>query len=332
MREVEPSLLAEIRRAAFDLRAGDPQEAVRVLRRAAAGGGDAEVLARGALGEIYLEELGDLDGAEHEYRTVLKLAPGLAAAEIGLSRVLREQGRQADAVAALDRAIESLAGDASSFRESQPGGEPLPAGAEEVVLTLLESAADRARLAKGPDDSTAALPPDVLGRIEDVARWAARERLFDALREEEDDPSEDWVRFHSLQARLLGSAGRSGDAAEALARAEADGQLPAAAAARLRRDALEDAGDLRGAAEQARRALDSGTPEPLDTLRAAALTAAAGDEPGAAGILRSALSAAESRLGSAPADEQVALQDSIRRYRDALAPEPGALVGLGVRR
>src|ERR671939_2175935 len=126
MSDIDPQVLADIRRAAFELRSEDPQEAVRVLGRAAASGGSAEVLARGALGEIYLEELGDLDGAEHEYRTVLKLAPGLAAAELGLSRTLREQGRVDEALAALDRAIDSLAAEADSFRERQSAGEPLP--------------------------------------------------------------------------------------------------------------------------------------------------------------------------------------------------------------
>ncbi|MFL5446699.1 MAG: hypothetical protein ACJ78W_19440, partial [Myxococcales bacterium] len=92
---MDPEILAEIRRAAFELRTSDPQAAVRILRRAAASGGGAEVLARGALGEIYLTELGDLDGAEHEYRRVLALAPGLAAAELGLARVLRETGATA---------------------------------------------------------------------------------------------------------------------------------------------------------------------------------------------------------------------------------------------
>jgi hypothetical protein len=69
------SVLDDIRRAAFELRQTDPQEAVRVLRQAAAQGGEAEVLARGALGEIYLEEFGDLDGAESEFRKVLQAAP-----------------------------------------------------------------------------------------------------------------------------------------------------------------------------------------------------------------------------------------------------------------
>src|SRR2546430_16450179 len=68
--QVDPDVLADIRRAAFELRRSDPQEAVRLLRRAAATGGGAAVLAPGALGEIYLEERGDLGGAQHEIRPV----------------------------------------------------------------------------------------------------------------------------------------------------------------------------------------------------------------------------------------------------------------------
>ena len=84
--QVDPEVLADIRRAAFELRQTDPHEAVRLLRRAAAAGGGAEILARGALGEIYLEEFGDLDGAEHEFRAVLHAVPGLPAAAARRSR------------------------------------------------------------------------------------------------------------------------------------------------------------------------------------------------------------------------------------------------------
>src|SRR6266540_1953536 len=62
--QVDPEVLADIRRAAFEL------------------------------GEIYLEEFGDLDGAEHEFRAVLHAVPGLPAAELGLARVLHESGDQ----------------------------------------------------------------------------------------------------------------------------------------------------------------------------------------------------------------------------------------------
>src|SRR3989442_1182613 len=102
---------------------------------------------------------------------------------------------------------------------------------------------------------------------EDLLRWAAEERLFDALHEEDEDPQEDWVRFHSLWTRLRQLEGRAAEAARGLAEAEAAGQLSPRDAAALRRDALEEAGDVAGAAAQAGRVLDpdaqapSGKPE-----------------------------------------------------------------------
>src|SRR2546421_1258117 len=179
--QVDPDVLADIRRAAFELRQTDPQEAVRLLRRAAAHGGGAEVLARGALGEIYLEEFGDLDGAEHEFRAVLLAVPELPAAEVGLARVLHESGDRNGELEALGRAIAGLSRDVAGFRERKSLGEPLPAGAEEVVLTLLEVATARASL-----DPQTNIEEDLLG-------WSAEERLFDALREEDEGPQEDWI-------------------------------------------------------------------------------------------------------------------------------------------
>src|SRR2546421_4143546 len=112
-------VLDDRRRAAFELRQTDPQEAIRILRRAAQQGGEAEVLARGALGEIYLDEFGDLDGAEHEFRKVLQLAPGLAAAEIGLARTRREAGDFEQAGMRFERAIEGLCRDVAGFRDGK---------------------------------------------------------------------------------------------------------------------------------------------------------------------------------------------------------------------
>ncbi len=326
--QVDPEVLADIRRAAFELRQTDPQEAVRLLRRAAATGGGAEVLARGALGEIYLEEFGDLDGAEHEFRAVLHAVPGLPAAELGLARVLHQSGDRRGELQALGRAVEGLSRDVAGFRERKAAGEPLPAGVEEVVLTLLEVALDRARL--DPDQ-----------RIdEDLLRWAAEERLFDALREEDEDPQQDWVRFHSLWTQLRQLSGRPEEAARALAEAEEAGQLPARDAAALRRDALEETGEVESAAAQARRVVDLDSrsdgagrgPAAIDVLRAAALTSVAGDEATASQMLRTALARAEAELPDAPADRRAGLTDAIRRYRDALAPEPGALISLGVKK
>jgi tetratricopeptide (TPR) repeat protein len=323
--QVDPEVLADIRRAAFELRQSDPQEAVRLLRRAAATGGGAEVLARGALGEIYLEEFGDLDGAEHEFRTVLQAIPGLPAAEVGLARVLHQAGDRRGELQALGRAVEGLSHDVAGFRERKDAGEPLPAGVEEVVLTLLEVALDRAHL--DPDQ-----PLD-----EDLLRWAAEERLFDALREEEEDPQQDWVRFHSLWTQLRQVSGRPEEAARALAEAEEAGQLPARDAAALRRDALEEIGDVEAAAAQARRVVDLDSPAArgpaaMDVLRAAALTSVAGDEARASEMLRTALARAEAELPDAPPERRIGLEDAVRRYREALAPEPGSLVSLRVKK
>ena len=200
--------LDEIRRAAFELRQTDPQEAVRVLRRAAAGGGDAEVLARGALGEIYLEEFADLDGAEHEFREVLRLAPGLSAAELGLARVLREQGDVQRADAGLERALLGIARDVQGFRDSEE--EELPPGAEEVVLTLLEVANELGdlRSAHGSDNAVK-VPLD-----ESLLVWAESERLLDVT-----EDADDWVRFYSLWTQLRLLTGRGEEAIAAIASA-----------------------------------------------------------------------------------------------------------------
>jgi hypothetical protein len=317
--DLAPDVLSDIRRAAFELRRSDPHEAVRVLRRAASAGGGAEVLARGALGEIYLEEFGDLDGAEHEFRAVLEAAPGLPAAELGLARVLREAGDRRGALQGLSRALEGLSRDVGSFRERKAQGEPLPAGAEEVVLTLLEVAIERAEM-----DPTPQLDEELL-------RWAAGARLFDALREEGEAPQEDWVRFFGLWTKLRALTGLARHSPEALRAAEAAGQLPPREAAALLRDVLEDLGDYAGSAGEARRLLAT-DPQPLDVLRAAALTAAAGDEPRATQILEEALRAAEQRLATIEGEERKALEDAVGRYREALAPGGNDLVSLRVKK
>ncbi|HZR07307.1 MAG TPA: hypothetical protein VFA79_01915 [Myxococcales bacterium] len=216
-------VLDDIRHAAFELRQTNPKEAVRILRRAAQEGGEAEVLARGALGEIYLDEYGDLDGAEHEFRRVLQLAPGLSAAEIGLARTRREAGDVQGAETAFVRAIEGLARDVEGFRETKT----LPAGAEEVVLTLLEIAVELAELRKG------SVPLD-----EDLLGWASDERLFD----DEEGNRDDWVRFHALWTRLRILTGRPEEAVTALREAERSGELPPADARELLRLALVELG------------------------------------------------------------------------------------------
>ena len=236
--------LDDIRHAAFELRRTDPQEAVKVLRRAVGEGGEAEVLARGALGEIYLEEFGDLDAAESEFRKVLKAAPGLAAAEIGLARTRREAGNFGDADAGFVRAIEGLSKDIRGFVDAKE----LPPGAEEVALTLLEVAVELAELrAANAHDKHATVPLD-----EHWLSWAAEERLFDA-----EEGQDDWIRFHSLWTRLRLLTSRAEEALTAVREAERGGELPPAEAAQLLSMALEDLGDLPRAGAEARRRLEA---------------------------------------------------------------------------
>lgn len=214
-------VLDDIRKAAFELRREDPQKAVRVLRKAAQEGGEAEVLARGALGEIYLEEFSDLDGAEHEFRRVLQLAPGLSAAQIGLGRTRREAGDLKGAAASFEQAVDGLAKDVAGFRQGE-----VPPGAEEVVLTLLETAVDliEVRPGKTPFD-------------EDLIAWAVDRRLFDS----EGDP-DDWIRLHAVWTRLRLLTHRPEEAVTALREAERQGQLPSNEAQELIRLALKDLG------------------------------------------------------------------------------------------
>lgn len=325
-RDIDEEVLDRIRRAAFELRLDDPQAAVRELRKAASAGGAAEVLARGALGEIYFEEFGDLDGAEHEYRKVLKAAPGLAAAELGLARVLRDMGRTDEAEQHLLAALDGLQRDVRSFREA---GQP-PPGAEEVVLSLLEVALELAELRK--DGVPAQVPVD-----DELLDWAASARLFDALAA--DDPegaAEDWARFHALRARLRAAQGRAGENAAAIEAAGSEGQLTPLHAARLLSEALEDAGDLAAAAAAARRFLDAQktAAQPWaadDVLRAAALLVASGDDAGAASYLTAALTQLDSQLGAADDEQRAQLEADKKRLKDALEEPPSEPAGSGKR-
>ena len=323
--------LAEVRRAAFELRRTDPQEAVRVLRKVAARGGAAAVLAHGALGEIYLEEFGDLDGAEAEFRAVLKAAPGLPAAELGLARVLRESGRLAEADQCFLRALQGFSQDLLLLKARQESGEELPEGAEEAALALLEVSVELGDLRHelGRNGSVK-IPID-----ESLPVWAQKIRLFDS---EEDGERDDWIRFHALWSRLRVLTGRAAEAAAVLADAERAGELPAEEGARLRSEALEEAGDEQGALAEARRLhlLDTEAGrvfEPDDISHLAGLLQAQGDEPGAKAVLQAALSQAESLLAEpegpgGPDDEaRAALKEAATSYREALGPV--ALVGLG---
>jgi tetratricopeptide (TPR) repeat protein len=331
--EVSEEVLAEIRRAAFELRRTDPQEAVRVLRKAAAQGGAAAVLAHGALGEIYLEEFGDLDGAEAEFRAVLQTAPGLPAAELGLARTLRESGRLVEADAGFLRALQGFSQDASQLKANQEAGEEIPEGAEEAVLALLEVAVELADLRHeiGRNGSVKVPLDDTL------PVWAQRARLFDAT-----DDSDDWVRFHALWARLRIQTGRAAEASVVLAEAEQSGEIPPDAGARLRSEVLEELGELAAALGEAQRLykLDEEAGrvfEPEDVSHLAGLLQSQGDEPGARTVLQAALSQAEKLLaqpeatpGSPDSEAREALREAAKGYREALGP--AAVVGLGLGR
>src|SRR5258708_940431 len=210
--ELPDALLAEIRRAAFELRRTDPEEAVRVLRRIVGQGGAAAGVAHGALGG---------------------------------------RGRLAEGDGGLARALPGFAGAAEALRNAQQRGEPLPPGAEEEVLGLLEVVVELAELRhqRGQNGSVQ------VDLDESLVGWAVKQRLFDALREEDEEGGEDWIRFHTLWTQLRVLTGRAAEAAASLAEAEAAGQIPAAAAARLGSDALEEADDLPAAANEAGRAL-----------------------------------------------------------------------------
>lgn len=333
--DIPPLALAEIRRAAFELRQSDPQAAVRVLRRAVQAGGPAAALAHGALAEIYLEEFGDLDGAEAEFRAVLQAAPGLPAAELGLARVLREAGRLDEAEAQLVRALGGLSAGVAALREAHAKGEELREGAEAEALALLEVAVELAELkhARGRNGGVQ-VPLD-----ESLCAFAAQAALFDAAPEDEEEGGADladWERFHALWARLRVLTGRAAEGARALAEAEAAGRLPPLAAARLRSQALEEAGEPGRALEQARRllALEEAVGRAAledDVLHAAGLCQALGDEPAARAVLQAALGRAEALLAGAALDEEERerLGAAVKGYREALGP--GALLGLGRR-
>ena len=143
-----------------------------------------------------------------------------AAFELGRTR--RESGDVKGAETAFLRAIEGLSRDVRGFRE----GGALPAGAEEVVLTLLETAVELAELRKG------AVPLE-----EEILSWAASQRLFDA-----EDDRDDWVRFHALWTRLRILTDRPEEAVTALREAERTGELPPDEAKELLRLALKELG------------------------------------------------------------------------------------------
>jgi tetratricopeptide (TPR) repeat protein len=327
--DIDPEVLAEIRHAAYDLRETDPQEAVRVLRRVAKQGGLAAALANGALGEIYLNELGDLDAAEASFRAVLSLEPKLPAAYIGLGRVLREAGRLREADDALTRALIGLGHDAVAMKASSEAGEPIE-GDDATILEMLEVSVEVCEIKHdlGSNGETRS-PID-----ESLLKWAASSRIFD--NEEDPDDDDDWTQFHALWARLRALTGRANEAVTVLAEAETNEELVPMSAARLRSEALELAGDKAGSLEQARRLRELVKEadeffRPDDVEHLAGLLQEAGNEPEARAVLQEALTQAEAELKDTELIEEVreAFEEAVKTYRTALGPD--ATVQLGRR-
>ena len=361
--ELSAETLAIIRRAAFELRVTDPQEAVKTLRRVVAKGGPAAALARGALAEIYFEELADLDGAEGEFRALLREAPGLPAAELGLSRVLRASGRLAEAEAGLGRALAGLSASLSRVRTlhaaqaaaqaSAQASEDVPEGADQELLLLLEVTLELSGLRAERKGGEA--PAPVVD--EALLAFAEEARLFDQPEDGEDhegpeapgqagdegaaalsleDPEwSDWTRFYELVARLGAVSG----AEAALARLRAAEQkrlLHPSVAARLSSLLLEELGRLSEARDEALRHLRleqeaERLPGEDELLHAAGLWQALGDEPSARAVLQAGLGHYEQALArplEALAREHLA--DTAKVLRELLGTE--RLVGLGRRR
>jgi tetratricopeptide (TPR) repeat protein len=298
--------LEEIRTAALETALTDPKEALRVLRRWAKGEGEAALLAHGALGEIYLEDLGDYDAAESHFRAALKIRPGLVAAELGLARTLVRTGRGREAQDHFRKTIALLGAEVADGLQSMAAGRAAPEGLEEVALTLLEVSLEaREGWPQAPAPDWA-----LFDRAEEL-------RLFDALADDGEPDPTDWERYLAARAGLHAE---SGDAAAA------ERVLERARDAKLVRDAEGDwiesllhqrTGDARGAVASALRALNA-TPErewdPERVLRAAALAEEAGDAAGARTLLDRAAKEVD--------------PETRRRYESARPGAP-ALVGLG---
>ncbi len=320
--------LHEVRRAAFELRDSDRDEAVRVLRRVAAQEGEAAVLAHGALAEIYLDDFGDLDGAEHEFRAVLAAAPGLSAAELGLARTLRLAGRYAESRAHFGRAIAGLSTQLVEARTAIAANAEPAVGAEEAALTLLEAAIERADLLEeaplNPGEKMIALDESLLD-------WAEKARLFDAVSEEGENDHSDWQRYVALRARLLALGGETERALTLARTAAANGDVEPVEAIRVESEVLQAAEDLAGAAAAAQRALSMVAVErwePEEVLRAHALLTGTNDDAGARALMERARGSVTARLVVATGDERERLQDALSRY-DSAARQGTTLVTLG---
>jgi hypothetical protein len=307
--------LDDVRRAAFELRQTNPAEAVRVLRRLARKGGEIEPLVHGALGEILLDDFEDVDGALHHFRKLLQLAPGLAAAELGLARALTKHGDDGGAQEAYVRALAGFEALAAGAKEST--GEEAGAGADEAVLTALELSLEERDLARQFGRQPKTKPSA------EMLEWAEKARLFDDP--EDADDRADWARFAQLRAELIA---RDGDLPAALKLVDtlaAFAPLTLPFQALIRSHLYESAKDFARAADEALQAI-ADTSEPEETFRCAALLSEAKRAPEARQVLEKLRDRAAADP-EWPADAKQELVDMINSHLGELASS--GLVSLG---
>lgn len=314
--------LSQVRRAAFELRFSNPREAVRVLRTVAKKGGDASVLAHGALGEILLDDLDDPDGAEHHFRKLLDTAPGLPAGELGLARALGRNGLLPDAQDAFSRAVAGLEQHVRELIDSKDGD----GGAEELILSALETAVEERELSRELAGEGVVRPSP------DLWEWAEAQRVFDLEDEVGAAAAEDWMRYAAMRSVLEAYDGNLDSALQTVERVAKAAPLPPHAARHVRSMALEAAGDVPQAAEEALAARrEAGfRMAPAETLRAARLLVDAERENDARDLLERERKAIDEALTTADSEEAGALKEAREALDVQLAelPRP-SLVTLG---
>lgn len=310
--------LADIRRAAFDLRTRDPQEAVKVLRRAVKKAGEWEALAHGALGEILLDDFDDVDGALHHFEKLRALAPGLPAAELGLARTYGKSGRVGEAQEAYARAMAGMEKALAEGLDADDASAPVNEGLEESLLTALESAVEeREMLLHFPSDRRASTPSSaLLDRAENA-------RILDLEDDEGDSDVDDWSRYALLRGTLLALDGQIEDGLAVVERIADAAPLPPQLKERIRSVVFEAAEDWREAAQALGNSVDGdiGRLSAEDALRLAVLLTGADREPEARQLLE--------KLKSAHPSDKELIRDIDARLSNL--PKP-SLVTLGAGR
>lgn len=318
------ALLDGIREAAFDLRARDPNEAVKALRKLLKQAGPFEPLVHGALGEILLEEFDDVDGAIHHYRKLVHLAPDLPAGHLGLARATARNGEVHDAHDAFARAQKGL-GKLLADARAPDAPEHIADTAAEALLSALEAAIEEHELAReyASDRTPSRIDADLLA-------WAEAARVFD----DEEGDLDDWLRYARLRA-VRDTLEHGPELALAhLARLAAHVPLPADRVELARSFALDAAGRTADAADAAARAVGdlSGAFEAEEVLRAADLLEQAGRKADADALLGKLYARLEHEMADADDETRAALEELIAEVRELAAKGGPKLVGLGRKR